>query len=262
MDIFDYTPGTAPMILSIPHAGTALAQGMEERLTDKAHTLPDTDWHVDTLYQFAKSQKLHIVKANYSRFVIDLNRDPSDQSLYPGQFTTRLCPITLFDGSMIYKPDCAPTNKEIQERRKTYWQPYHDKLSELINRLMFEHGKVLLFDAHSIAPVVPKLFDGVLPDLNLGTHDGRACSLGLQDALEHICENSPYSYSVNGRFKGGYITRHYGNPLHNIQAVQLELAQSNYMDVSHPYTYDEVKAKRLQKTLEQLVGTCLNYIAA
>lgn len=260
MPVFDYTSGTLPIILSIPHAGTEVPGHIVEHMTDKAKLIPDTDWHVHRLFEFAKDSGIHIIKARYSRYVVDLNRDPEDHSLYPGQFTTGLCPVNLFDGSAIYKPDAAPNASEIRERVRDYWKPYHAKLDELISSSLFQHGCAVLFDAHSIASQVPNLFEGTLPELNLGTNDGRSCCLALHDALSYVCEKSPYTHVVNGRFKGGYITRHYGNPLRNVQAMQLEISQSTYMENYPSFAYDEVRAKKLEKTLEQFLKTLRQWV--
>lgn len=251
MDMFNYTAGTVPVILSIPHTGTHVPAAILDRFTHKAKPLPDTDWHVEKLYGFARELGVHIVAATHSRYVIDLNRGADDASLYPGQFTTGLCPTTLFDGSPLYLTGEQPSAEEIRERTKIYWQPYHDKLSTLIETLKQKYEGVTLFDAHSIRSHVPTLFEGTLPDLNLGTAHGTA-DPALVAKLIDICAASGYSYAHNGRFKGGYITRHYGKPKSGINTVQLELAQSNYMD-EETFAYDETKAEKLQLVLRALV---------
>lgn len=253
MEFYRYTPGTVPVIVSIPHTGTFVPAAILDRFTTKAKPLPDTDWHVEKLYGFARELGVHIVAATHSRYVIDLNRGTDNASLYPGQFTTGLCPTTLFDGSPLYLTGKEPTAEEISERTGIYWQPYHDKLSELITTLKAKHGHVTVFDAHSICSEVSTLFEGTLPDLNFGTADGATMESELVARLEIVAKASGYSHVVNGRFKGGYITRHYGKPAENVNAIQLELAQKNYMNETAPYDYADAKAATLQKTLRSLL---------
>ncbi len=246
MKTYHYIPGTVPVLISIPHAGTFVPHNILDRFTTPAKRLPDTDWHVETLYAFARDLGIHMLIATHSRYVIDLNRGKDDQSLYPGKFTTGLCPLTLFDGTPVYQPGMEPNAKEIQERIETYWQPYHDKLQSLVDDLKKKHNRTIVFDAHSIRSQVPLLFDGVLPDLNIGTADGLSAKDELIQQIETICKQYSYSYVINGRFKGGFITRHYGKPEQGIQAIQLELAQCNYMNEAYPFSYDDKKAKKLQ----------------
>ncbi len=252
MEMYRYTPGTVPLIISIPHTGTHVPPPILERFTEKAKPLPDTDWHVEKLYGFVRDLGVHIVAATHSRYVVDLNRGTDNTSLYPGQFTTGLCPTTLFDGSSLYLPDKEPSAEEISERTKTYWQPYHSKLSELITTLKEKHGRVILFDAHSIRSQVSTLFDGTLPDLNFGTADGVTMNDALVGKLTAEAACSGHTHVLNGRFKGGYITRHYGAPANGVESIQLELAQKNYMD-EDSFAYDEAKAATLQKTLRALM---------
>lgn len=257
MEPFRYIPGTIPLLISIPHCGTYVPEGILARLTPAAKQLPDTDWHVDRLYDFARELGAHMLIATHSRYVIDLNRGPDNASLYPGQFTTGLCPTTLFDGSPLYLEGEAPDADEILQRRAQYWQPYHDKILQWISEHTETYPKVakrVLFDAHSIASQVPLLFEGRLPDLNLGTADGKTVPPALGEKLIGIAKASDYSAAYNGRFKGGYITRHYGDPARGMVAVQLELAQCNYMHETAPYAYDEDKAYKLQKVLRSLLA--------
>lgn len=253
METFHYISGSIPIIISIPHAGTYVPDTIFSRFSDSAKKLPDTDWHVAKLYDFARELDIHWLVATHSRYVIDLNRAPDDQTLYPGKFTTGLCPITQFDGTPIYHSDDLPTIQEISERKLKYWQPYHHKLQSLIKQLKSHHHKVILFDAHSICSQVPMLFEGTLPDLNLGTGDGISAEPSLMEKLIQLCQQTTYSLAYNGRFKGGYITRHYGNPQNGIQALQLELAQKNYMDEQYPYHYDDNKAQKLQNVLQGII---------
>lgn len=252
MEDYRYFPGSTPLIISVPHAGTALPEGFASRLVPQAQTLPDTDWHVDRLYAFARDMGAHMLVATYSRYVVDLNRGRDDASLYPGKFTTGLCPVTRFDATPLYRDGAAPDAAEIQQRIGRYWEPYHTKLRSIIDEQKAAHGKVALLDAHSIASQIPTLFEGTLPDLNFGTGDGISAENTLAEDVLRIGKASGYSAVLNGRFKGGYITRHYGEPGRNIHAVQLELAQHNYMD-EQSFAYDESKAAKLQKVLRPVL---------
>jgi len=196
--------------------------------------------------------------ATHSRYVVDLNRGTDGLSLYPGKFTTGLCPTTLFDGTPIYQNGMELTEQEIQDRIQTYWQPYHNKLQSLINELKSSNKRVIVLDAHSIRSKEPKLFDGLLPNLNLGTADGLSAHQELTNQLSNYCNNSQYSSVLNGRFKGGYITRHYGNPAQGVDAIQLEMTQSNYMNESFPYSYDHEKAEKCQEMLFGLLSILVN----
>jgi N-formylglutamate deformylase len=257
MEAFKYYAGTIPLVVSIPHCGTYVPPAILDRFVEPAKRLPDTDWHVERLYDFVREMGAHLLVATHSRYVNDLNRAPDDASLYPGKFTTGLCPLTLFDGSPLYREGQAPDAAEIEERKEKYWKPYHAKLQELLQA----HDRIVLLDAHSIASQVPTLFDGILPDLNLGTAEGASCDPQLAAALEQVCANSGYIYVHNGRFKGGYITRHYGNPAAGIHAVQLELSQRHYMQEQHPFTYNEAKAIQLQRCLQNFMSEMVKYLA-
>lgn len=247
METFTYTPGTTPLLVSIPHSGTHVPKAIAQRMHKNAQSLPDTDWHVDTLYAFASELGAHILKANYSRYVIDLNRAPTGDSLYPGQFTTGLCPTTLFTAEPLYLPGQEPDKDDINYRLLEYWHPYHTALRNCLHTIRTQHGKAILYDAHSICSVVPSLFNGTLPDLNIGTNDGTACDDALLHAIVALANNSDYSTVVNQRFKGGYITRHYGTPAEDIHAIQMELTWRNYLaEEAPPYAFDEPKAMRLQ----------------
>ena len=257
MDTHSLHQGTSPLFVSLPHDGTALPDDIAARMTAQARRVPDTDWHVSRLYAFAREIGASIIVPKYSRYVVDLNRPPDDTSLYPGQNTTGLCPLMQFSGEPIYLPGQEPSQDEVGARVERYWRPYHKTLRSEIARIKEQHGRVVLWEGHSIRSVVPFLFDGRLPDFNLGTAGSASCSMQLQRRLAGVLEaQSGYSFVVNGRFKGGYITRHYGRPAEAVEAVQLELAQLNYMD-EDSFVYDESKAAALQTVLRTALRACL-----
>ena len=258
MDICTLHRGTAPLLVSLPHDGTHVPDAIARRLTPEAREVPDTDWFVSRLYAFARELGASVLVPSHSRYVVDLNRPPDDTSLYPGQNTTGLCPTTRFDGGPVYVDGGAPDEPEVHDRVRTYWQPYHDALRDELARLRAAHGRVVLWEGHSIRSEVPFLFDGRLPDLNLGTAAGASCAPALQARLETVlAAQSDYTWIANGRFKGGHITRHYGAPGDGVDAVQLELAQHTYLDESGG-TYDEARAARLQRVLESLLRAALD----
>jgi N-formylglutamate deformylase len=259
--LYRYTPGHVPVLVNMPHTATHVPPALLERFTGEAKRLPDTDWHIDRLYGFARELGVHLLMPTHSRYVVDLNRAPDNASLYPGTFNTGICPATLFDGTPVYQNGMEPDEKEIEQRIADYWHPYHRKLRAVIEELKARHGKVVVFDAHSICSQVPTLFEGVLPDLNIGTADGVSADAALCGKLLACAKQSPYSSVYNGRFKGGYITRHYGNPPQGIHAVQLELAQKNYMQEAYPFAYDEAKAEQLQRSLNALLAAIINNIS-
>ncbi len=223
-------PGDAPLVLSVPHAGTRLPGEVEMRLVSPWLARKDTDWYVDRLYSFAGELGATIIRTLLSRTVIDVNRDPEGRSLYPGQATTELCPTTTFDGEPLYPAGREPDARGIAARRARYYAPYHDAISAELARLRKRHDTVALFDAHSIRSVVPRLFEGTLPVFNLGTNSGRSCAPELAQSLQGICAASGLPTVVDGRFKGGYITRQYGQPERGVHAVQLELAMRGYLE--------------------------------
>jgi N-formylglutamate deformylase len=257
MDTFTLHRGSTPLFISLPHDGTELPDDIEGRLTPSARRVPDTDWHVSRLYAFAREIGASMIVPRYSRYVVDLNRPPDNASLYPGQNTTGLCPIVQFTGEPIYQAGAEPSNTEIAERVETYWRPYHAALAAELARIRAAHGRVVLWEGHSIRSVMPFLFDGELPDFNLGTSGGASCSVALQSRLVEVLPAArEHTYVVNGRFKGGYITRHYGEPEQDIEAVQLELTQLNYMDEDTFEYLDELAAKT-QRVLRALLETCI-----
>lgn len=255
-DPLEFQSGQLPLLISIPHAGTRLTPAVEKGLTDEARPLQDTDWHIPRLYDFARAMGASILVGNYSRLVIDLNRPADDKPLYTTA-TTGLFPDVLFDGRPSFLPDAAPSDQERAGYLQNIWQPYHQQLQNELTRLKAQHGYALLFDAHSIASVIPRLFDGKLPDLNLGTNGGESCPASLSDRLVTCCQQQQqFSHVLNGRFKGGYITRAYGQPQENQHAVQLELAQVNYMS-EQTFEFDAVRAAPLQRLLQQMIESML-----
>lgn len=251
-EVFTYHEGSTPLLISFPHDGTELPAEIADRMTDEARTLPDTDWHVAKLYDFAEALGAHRLIARQSRYVVDLNRPPDDASLYPGQAGTGLVPTTQFDGTPLYREGQEPTPEEIADRRDAWWRPYHDFLAERLDRLRAEHGHALLLDAHTIRSEVPRLFDGRLPDFNIGTAGGSSAQPALTIRLALVCQDAGgFETAVNGRFKGGYITRHYGDPASGIDAVQMELSQIAYMNEDPPYAFDEAKAAKVRPVLKR-----------
>jgi len=255
---YELLRGTTPLLVSIPHAGTDIPADIAERLTAAAWRVPDTDWYVDRLYDFAQGLGASVLIANCSRYVVDLNRPPDDESLYPGQTTTGLVPVDTFDGQPIYTDDIDPDFSEVMGRIEGYWQPYHTALGDELNRIRSQHGHAVLWDAHSIASEVPRLFDGRLPDFNLGTNAGRSCDPSLAVAVfDRAQAASGYTSVLNGRFKGGFITRNYGNPGRGIHALQLELSQITYMDEADPWPYRIDRANAVKPHLKAFLETCL-----
>ncbi len=260
MHSFELHQGTLPLLISLPHNGAEIPEVIREQLKPFAHNAPDTDWFVDQLYAFAKDAGASILKPRYSRYVIDLNRSPDDVSLYPGQNTTGLCPLNAFSGESIYQDEQQPTHNDIVHRRAQYWQPYHSALQAELMRLKSLYGKVLLWEGHSIRPELPYLFEGKLPDFNLGTANGASFPNQLLARVEQVLAvQSQYNWVSNGRFKGGYITRHYAQPDERIFAFQLELVQSAYMDETMT-AFDAEKAAPVQGLIEQMMRVALGFM--
>ena len=254
--VFHLTRGQIPLLVSFPHSGTFVPSDIAARMTDVARILPDTDWHVPRLYAFLEAMGASRIEATHSRYVVDLNRPPDDQELYAGQKKTGLVPIDSFKGEPLYREGEAPDTDEIIARRK-YWQPYHDALAQELSRLKAVHGSVILWDAHSIESVLPELFEGRLPDLNLGTFDGKSCDADIADAAFTAAKASSFSAVLNARFKGGYITRHYGNPSRGVHAIQLEMAQAIYMDEGAPFTFKPDRASKVTATIRSTIKAAL-----
>ncbi|AVP57604.1 N-formylglutamate deformylase [Pulveribacter suum] len=252
--------GSAPLLLSIPHSGTHVPPAIAARLSERGRQLPDTDWHLERLYGFARELGATLLVATHSRYVIDLNRPPDDASLYPGQNVTGLCPVDSFDELALYPAGDVPCADEVAGRRDAVWAPYHAQLRQELDRLRQAHGRVVLWEAHSIRSVLPRFFEGRLPDLNLGTADGKSCDPALARRLLAVAQAAPdYSSVLNGRFKGGYITRQYGEPARGIHAVQLELTQCSYMQEALPFDYLPREAARVQPVLRQLLQAALDF---
>ncbi len=258
MDTFRFTPGTTPLLVSMPHVGTHIPEALAVRMNDGARAVPDTDWHVDRLYDFLGDLGASVIQATHSRYVVDLNRPPDSAPLYPGAANTGLCPIEQFDGVPIYRPGRAPGDAEVQVRLGRFWRPYHDRLASELRALKARHGVALLYEAHTIRSRVPRLFDGRLPDINIGTADGVSAAPDLAASLIATADKSEtYSSVLNGRFKGGYITRNYGRPAEGIHAVQLELSQITYMDEDPPFQFRENLAAAIRPTLRGVLQAML-----
>ena len=250
----DVTRGTSPIVLAVPHAGIYVPDEIKQHFNATGQALADTDWHVDKLYD-GLLEGATVVRATFHRYVIDANRDPSGQSLYPGQNTTGLCPIIDFFGTPIYEDGADPDDREIERRRVLFHAPYHTTLQAEIERVREACGVAVLYDCHSIRSQIPFLFDGSLPDFNIGTNGGETCAPQIEKRVFDICQSAKdYTSVLNGRFKGGWTTRHYGNPENNVHAIQMELAQTTYMHEASPWTYDDDKASRLRVQLKNILG--------
>jgi len=258
MDIFTLHRGRVPLLISLPHDGSFIPTDIADRMRPAARRSPDTDWHVARLYEpLAEALGASVLKPRASRYVVDLNRPADGHALYPGQRETGLVPSIGFDGEPLYLDGCVPDAAEVQRRINDYWRPYHAALAQELARLQAGHGRVVLWEGHSIRSRVPMLFEGKLPDFNLGTAGGASCEVTLQARLVDCLQAQPrFSVAVNGRFKGGYITRHYGRPDAGVQAVQLELVQLNYMDEAS-FAYDASKAPQVQALIDVLLRACL-----
>jgi N-formylglutamate deformylase len=260
---FHFNAGSVPLLVSMPHVGTDIPDDVARQFAPEAMVRADTDWHLVRLYDFLADMGVSTIAARWSRYVIDLNRPPEDTNLYPGMDTTGLCPVDTFGRAPLYAAGAAPSEAEVQQRLASYWRPYHDKLRAELDRLLAIHGKVVLWDAHSIASVVPRFFEGRLPDLNFGTADGKSCAPGLQNAVTSAARaQEEFSVAVNGRFKGGYITRHYGQPDTNVHAIQLEMCQCLYMDESAPFDYRPDLAATVTPVLRASLEAALDWARA
>ncbi|GBQ69479.1 N-formylglutamate amidohydrolase [Ameyamaea chiangmaiensis NBRC 103196] len=259
--LFTLNPGTTPVLVTIPHAGRHVPRDILDRFGSIGQACVDTDWWMEALYDGAAARGIGVLRATHSRYVVDLNRGADDGVLYPGLPVTGLVPHLTFDGDPIYRDGEAPGPDETAARVASYWRPYHDAITQELDRLRAQFGTAILWDAHSIRSEIPRLFEGVLPDLNIGTHDGASCAASLADAVRQVAAASGYSHVYNGRFKGGYTTRHYGQPERGIHAIQLELAQTTYLASENaPWPVSPAKADALCTTinamLDRLLGWC------
>ena len=258
--------GSAPLVIGLPHTGTDIPAAIEARMISPWLARKDADWWVDRLYEFAIDMGATLVRTGVSRSVIDVNRDPSGVSLYPGMTTTGLCPTETFDGEPLYRAGQEPEAAEIGERRTVWFDPYHAALQEQLERLR-SRGPVVLYDAHSIRSFVPRLFEGELPQFNIGDNDGATCAGKLTQAVEEACTISGDSVVVNGRFKGGWTTRHYGRPETGVHAIQMELADRGYiLDPTGPVSpdnwpspYEPDRAEPMRGHLRRVLTACIAF---
>jgi N-formylglutamate deformylase len=245
--------GKAPIFVSMPHIGTEIPADLREHYAERALAVEDTDWHLERLYDWLDTVGASVLQARWSRYVIDLNRPPDDQPMYPGASNTELCPTRFFTGDPLYRPGHEPDRDERARRLDAYWRPYHDALRQELDRIRAQHGFALLWDAHSIRSCIPWLFEGELPGLNIGTAGNLSADEAITKAVERAAARHPdVSHVANGRFKGGYITRHYGRPDEHVHAVQLEMCQKLYMSESAPYEYDEALAAAIRPVVREM----------
>lgn len=259
-ETYSFLPGASPLLISIPHCGTKVPDHLAARMTPAALVLADTDWHVHRLYDFAPALGAHMLIADFSRYVVDLNRDPAGGELYPGLENTPIVPLDTFDRLPLYRPGQEPDATETQRRIDLYWKPYHARIDAELARIKAQHGAAVLFDAHSIRSRLPRFFKGRLTDLNLGTAKGASADGKLAQELLAICQTVPDATSVlDGRFTGGYITRRYGRPADRIDAVQLEMTWALYMDENPPYRFRPERAETLRPALQRLIETLIGW---
>lgn len=257
--MFSFDPGGQPLLVSFPHSSTRIPDPVAAVMTGEGRAVPDTDWFLPELYDFVRELGVSVIAAGFSRYVIDPNRGTDGVNLYPGRPTPELCPLLSFAGEEIYLPGRQPDPFEIGRRTAEYWQPLHDRIQAELTRLRHRFGRAVLFDAHSIRSQVPRLFEGVLPDINIGTHNGQSCAESLEQVIRDVLGGrDDCSHVINGRFQGGYITRHYGQPAENIHAVQLELAQLRYMD-EETGKWDDERAGRVRPILQAIVEAVLEW---
>lgn len=258
--IYTLHRGSTPLLISLPHVGTRIPDSLKPRLVERALATEDADWHLDRLYAFARDLGASVIVPLHSRYVIDLNRPPENSPMYAGANNTEVCPTRFFSGDPLYRDGRAPKDAEVQERLARYWRPYHDALAAELARLKNEHGHAVLWDGHSIRSVLPWLFEGKLPDLSLGIAGGTSCASSLREALMQVLETQDrYTQVTDGRFKGGYITRHYGQPGSGVHALQLEICWSTYMDEQPPYAVDTQRAAQLEPLLRALLQAVLGW---
>ncbi len=259
-ETYRLTPGTRPLLVSLPHVGTQIPDWLQPRVVPRALAVEDTDWFLDRLYAFCTELGASVLVPRHSRFVVDLNRPSDNQPMYPGANNTELCPTRFFTGDAVYRDGQAPAEAEVRDRVARYWQPYHDALAAELARLKAVHGHAVLFDGHSIKSELPWLFDGTLPHLNLGSANGASCAPDLAERVAAgFAAQADYSHVLNGRFKGGYITRHYGQPSAGVHALQLEMCWRTYMDETPPYRWHDERAAAVTPLLRRMVQTLLDW---
>ncbi len=250
--------GSSALLVSLPHIGTDIPAQLQPAYVPRALAVEDTDWHLERLYDFLPALGASVLLPRYSRYVIDLNRPPDDAPMYPGASNTELCPTRFFTGDPLYQPGCEPPAHERARRRDAYWLPYHTALAAELQRIKSIHGYALLWDGHSIRSHIPWLFEGTLPGLNIGTASGASADPSIALAAVQICTSADnVSHVLNGRFKGGYITRHYGSPQDHVHAVQLEMCQYLYMEEALPFDYDANKASEIKPLLRSMLVSAL-----
>ena len=258
---YRYRRGSSALIVSMPHVGTFIPRHVGRSLSDCAARRPDTDWHLPRLYDFLDELGATVITATHSRYVVDVNRPPDGSNLYPGRDTPRLCPVDTFHSEPLYRDATEPDEEEVRRRVNAIWRPYHRRLEAEIARVRLEHGAAVLWDAHSIVSEAPRLFEGRLPDFNLGTAGGTSCDPGLAEALRvALSRHSAYTSVLDGRFKGGYITRRYGQPAEGVQAIQLEMAEAIYMDEASPYGFRADLARRVRPILREQLEVALGWV--
>lgn len=256
--VYTLDRGSAPLVVSLPHVGTRIPADLASRYVERALAVEDTDWHLDRLYAFARGLGASLLVPVHSRYVIDLNRSPENTPMYPGVNNTELVPTRFFSGDALYREGASPDAAEVDRRRAVYWRPYHDVLAAELARVRDIHGHVVLWDGHSIKSKLPWLFDDLLPDLNLGTAAGTSCAPALRDVLTQVlAAQCDFTHVTDGRFKGGYITRHYGRPADGVHAVQMEKCWSTYMAEQPPYETDPEREARILPLLRRLLEACL-----
>ena len=258
---YRYRRGGSALVVSMPHVGTFVPWSVGRMLTERSVARTDTDWHLERVYNGLAALDATVIAANVSRYVIDVNRPPDGSNLYPGRDTPRLCPVDTFDGEALYR-GAAPSAGEIARRIEHVWAPYHRRLACEIARVKAAHGAAILWDAHSIRSVVPRLFAGRLPDFNLGTAGGRACDPRLAEALVvALRRHAGYTCMLDGRFQGGYVTRQYGHPAAGVHAVQMEMVEATYMDETAPFAFREERAAPVRAILREQLEIALGWIA-
>ena len=251
---FSFYEGSSPLLVSIPHDGRLLSEDIKKSFKEKFIELPDTDWHMNRLYESFKDTQWNIISANFSRYVVDLNRSSDDTKLYKDYQSTGLCPIKSFSGEHLYSDDNEISELTIKRRVESYWKPYHDKIKQTLESIKSKYGYAILWDAHSIKSRIPNLFEGELSNLNIGTNSGESCPNSITESIHKVANDSGFTVVINDRFKGGHITRHYGKPAENVFAIQMEIAQRSYMN-ELTLSYDERLSKKLTPILKLMLDT-------